>query len=88
MEISNGIILIIQFLLCVVGYLGKRTLDDQKELLNDIDIDQKTILKEVRMTNGRVTSLETAIKDHDVLDDTRFESLEKRLDRQAAKNRG
>lgn len=74
MGISNDGLLVIQFLLAIVAWLGKRTLDR-------IEKTQADVLIEVRTTNGKVIRLEQAIQDHNELDETRFDELEKRLDR-------
>ena len=71
MEISNGILLLLQAILgimagvlAVLAWIGKQ------------------ILIEVRRTNGRLTTVETAIKEHNLLDEQRFGAIEKRLDRE------
>lgn len=74
MGISNDALLVIQFLLAIVAWLGKRTLDR-------IEKTQASVLIEMRTTNGKVIRLEQAIQDHNELDETRFDELEKRLDR-------
>jgi hypothetical protein len=67
MGISNEVLIIIQALLAVIGWFVKR--------------DLTTILREVRKTNGNVIRLDQSLKDHDKLDDERFDNLEKRLDK-------
>ena len=71
MEISNGILLLLQAILgimagvlAVLAWIGKQ------------------ILIEVRRTNGRLTMVEQTIKDHNFLDEQRFGAIEKRLDRE------
>lgn len=76
MGISNDALLVIQFLLAIVAWLGKRTLDR-------IEKTQASVLIEMRTTNGKVIRLEQAIKDHDRLDESRFDELEKRMDRES-----
>ncbi len=73
MEFSNGIVIIIQVLITVAGWLGKRSIDR-------IEIDQKEILIQVKSTNGRLIAVETTLKDHDKMDTHRFDELERRLD--------
>ena len=64
------------FLLVILWFL--------KKTLASIEEKQDQTLREVRITNGRVTKLETMAMDHNVRDDDRFTSLEKRLDREHA----
>ena len=64
-----------QALLLAILWFLKRT-------LTSIEEKQDQTLREVRITNGRVTKLETMAMDHNIRDDDRFTSIEKRLDRE------
>jgi len=66
---------IMQILLGLAAWLGKRTLDRIEE-------SQGQIVREVQITNGAVIRVEQKIIDHDRLDEQRFDELEKRLDRE------
>lgn len=69
------LVLGIQILLALVGWLGKRALDR-------IERTQADLMEEVRVTNGTVIRVEQKLDDHDRLDEQRFDELEKRLDRE------
>lgn len=67
MGISNDVLVILQLLLGVIAWFVKRDLTE--------------ILHQVKKTNDRVTRLEQQATDHNILDTTRFDSLEKTLNR-------
>ena len=69
------VLYIMNGLLLVILWFSKRT-------LNSIEEKQDETLQEVKTTNGRVTRLEIGLLEHNKLDDARFSSLEKRLDRE------
>ena len=68
---NDNILLLLQALLLLIGFFAKKT-------LNNIELNQKTMIAELKITNGRVTKIEAKIVAHDKQDDDRHkESLDK-----------
>ena len=80
---TTYIVMVINVLVLVISWFIKQTLREIKDEASTVSDVIDEMLKEVKITNGRVTRLETQIVDHNLRDDDRFRMINEKIDRSA-----